>query len=80
MDIIMGSAKKKIKKAIGGSKPKAPKAPEAPKAKAPEVAPAVAPTTVTSGGDQSQVNTGRRAQSILDPMQAKEDENKDILG
>lgn len=72
----MGSAKKKVSKAIGGGGSK----PKAPEAKAPEVAPAVAPTTVTSGGDQSQVNTGRRAQSILDPMQAKEDENKDILG
>lgn len=77
MGSVGRSVKKTVGKVTGASKPKAPKAPEA---KAPEVAPAVAPTTVTSGGDQSQVNTGRRAQSILDPMQAKEDENKDILG
>jgi len=69
----MGSAKKKVSKAIGGggSKPKAPK-----------VAPAVAPTVQGDSdyASQSQASTGRRAQAILDPMQAKEDENKEILG
>ncbi len=58
---------------MGGSKKK-------PKAQKP--APLV-PATVSGEADyqaQPTQNTGRRAQSILDPMQAQDDENKDILG
>jgi len=41
----------------------------------------LAPQTVTADrGSSASVNKGRQAQSILDPMQALDDENKDILG
>ncbi len=68
----MGSAKKAVKKVAGGGhgKSKAPKVqPLAPQVK-----------SESSGSSMSAVNTGRRAQSILDPMQAQEDENKEVLG
>lgn len=73
MDIIMGKVKKSVGKAVGGGGGNEPKAPK--------ISPQVAPTVQSGSSEsQSQVNTGRRAQSILDPMMAKEDENKEILG
>lgn len=59
----------KVKKAVsGGSKPKAPK-----------VQP-LAPQVQSDSSYKPTANTGRRAQSILDPMQAVQDEEKEVLG
>ncbi len=52
------------------------------KKKKPKPSPLI-PATVRDTGQSSaptQQNRGRQAQSILDPMQAQDDQKKDILG